>query len=173
MKQYEPRKTVVLVLLCGVLVFNVSSCRTAPNPLVETPKTNNLITDAQTGQTGIAKDAATLQGNSDTLTVITKDLADNGATVEKIKTLTVYVDKNASVVKSLNEKVTAQTVTIGELSKSHTEDNVKMGEINQQRLKAEAARDFWRGIAFKLGGVCLLFLLGIAGYVIVKLKLFI
>jgi len=113
-------------LLLPLILLLFSGCHTIPIA-TGTPQTDALIVDIQTGQTGIVSDATALQGMSDALIDIAKDIGN--------KTLTVYVDKNALLVKSLNDKVTVQTVTINDMAKSHIADGAIIANLTAEIKK--------------------------------------
>jgi hypothetical protein len=166
------KKIIVFFIVCFILnaVFLLGSCTTTSSVLTTT-KTDSLVSDVQAGQTGITTDAVALAGTSDALVSTVTDIKDTGsATKKQIEKLVVYTDKNATLVKSLNEKVAVQTKTINDMTKSHIADNdktaVTISALNTEIAKLKPYKSRFILSCFVIGVIALL----IIGYIVLRIK---
>ena len=136
-------KGLFYILLCGLLVSFVSSCRTVPS--IDTSKTDLIGVDVMQTQTEIATSGKDLATTIDDIKAITDDAKVSGEiSKEKVIKVVEYVDKSAGQVKALNETIAKQTGQISTLEKSRITDNSvaskaiadKQGEIDREKTKA-------------------------------------
>jgi hypothetical protein len=152
-----------------VFLILITSCQSV-KPAIDTSKTDSLGVDVQQAQTEIATGTHDLNGTIGTLKETTDTIKDGVATKEQTATIIKYVNTGSDQVKSLTGVVDKQTKQLAEFQKSRVQDNATQGNTISALYAEVDSLKPWQGRFWQAVAVIVVILVGIAGYVVLRIK---